>query len=148
MIARRISGALLGGALMLLAEIRFEHREVLGETWRGWIPLGFLALLLAVGGPAWLKWRSGGRKVLSALFAGAIVVGAAGFWFHSGGRPARAMQRIASAWSLKPGDDGGEKPGGAPPALAPLAFVGLGLLGVLACASDPMKVVGAKTPQE
>jgi len=33
---RRISAALLGGVALLLFELRFEHREVLGETWRSW----------------------------------------------------------------------------------------------------------------
>jgi len=36
---RRIAAALLGGVALLLCELRFEHREVLGETWRSWIPL-------------------------------------------------------------------------------------------------------------
>src|SRR5439155_487977 len=38
MIEKRIAGVLLSGAAFLLVEVRFEHREVLGETWRGWIP--------------------------------------------------------------------------------------------------------------
>jgi hypothetical protein len=134
--ARRIAGVLVLGAGFLLCEIRFEHREVLGETWRGWIPLGYAALLLAAGIPAWLAWRRGGRKLLTALFAVAVAVGLLGAWFHSDGRPARTLVRVAAAWALPPGKDGGIKPGSAPPLLAPLAFCGLGLLGLLACASD------------
>ena len=135
-VARRIAGTLVLGAGFLLCEIRFEHREVLGETWRGWIPLGYAALLLAIGVPAWFAWSKGGRKILGALFAVAIAVGLAGAWFHSDGRPARTFARVAAAWALPPGKDGGLKPGSAPPLLAPLAFCGLGLLGLLACASD------------
>jgi len=36
---RMFAAALLGGMALLLCELRFEHREVLGETWRSWIPL-------------------------------------------------------------------------------------------------------------
>jgi hypothetical protein len=133
---KRMAGALVLGAAFLLCEIRFEHREVLGETWRGWIPLSYAALLLAAGVPAWLTWNKGGRKALAALFALAVAVGLLGAWFHSDGRPARSLFRVASAWALPPGKDGGMKPGSAPPLLAPLAFCGLGLLGLLACASD------------
>jgi hypothetical protein len=134
MMEKRIAGALLGGAAFLLVEVRFEHREVLGETWRGWIPLTCAALLLVAGIPAWLAWAGRGRKLLAALFALTAAVGVLGAWFHSGGRPDRAVVRVMSAWALAPGQNGGEKPGSAPPALAPLAFSGLGLLGWLVCA--------------
>jgi hypothetical protein len=133
---RRIAGTLVLGAAFLLCEIRFEHREVLGETWRGWIPLSYAALLLAAGIPAWFAWSRGGRKVLAALFALALAVGLLGAWFHSEGSPGKSMIRVAAAWALPPGKDGGMKPGSAPPLLAPLAFCGLGLLGLLACSSD------------
>ncbi len=135
-LGRRISGMLVLGAALLLCEVRFEHREVLGETWHGWIPLACAALLVAAGIPAWLAWSSTSRRVLAALFAVAIAVGLVGVWFHSDGRPARTLVRVAAAWALPPGKDGGIKPGSAPPLLAPLAFCGLGLLGVLACISD------------
>ena len=134
--ARRIAGTLVLGAAFLLCEIRFEHREVLGETWRGWVPLGYAGLLLAAGIPAWFAWRSGGRKVLAALFGLAIAVGLLGAWFYSDGRPLRSLAQAAAAWALPPGKDGGVRPGSAPPLLAPLAFCGLGLLGLLACSSD------------
>src|SRR5207245_5568510 len=60
MIEKRIAGVLLSGAASLLVEVRFEHREVLGETWRGWIPLAWAALVIAAGVPAWLAWARGG----------------------------------------------------------------------------------------
>jgi hypothetical protein len=43
------------------------------------------------------------------------------------------MIQVLSAWALLPGQDGGVKIGSQPPALAPAAFCGLGLLGLLAC---------------
>jgi len=134
-LARRIAGVLILGAGFLLCEVRFEHREVLGETWRGWIPLACAALLLAAGIPAWLRWSGSGRRLLAGLFALAVAVGLLGAFFHSDGNPAASLRRVAAAWVLPPGKDGGMKPGAAPPLLAPLAFSGLGLLGLLACAS-------------
>jgi hypothetical protein len=134
MIEKRIAGVLISAAAFLLVEVRFEHREVLGETWRGWIPLAWAALVIATGVPAWLAWARGGRKLLTVLFGLTAAVGLLGAWFHSNGRPVRAVARVVSAWTLSPGQNGGEKPGTAPPVLAPLAFSGLGLLGFLVCA--------------
>ena len=128
-----VVAGVLGGAAMLLAEIRFEHREVLGETWHAWIPLAYAALLLVAGGAALFRFRRGGREVLRVLFAAAIVVGAAGIWFHSGGRPVRQAAKVLSSFALEPGKDGGIKIGTEPPPLAPAAFCGLGFIGLIAC---------------
>ena len=128
-----VVAGVLGGAAMLLAEIRFEHREVLGETWAAWIPLAYAALLLLAGGLALLRFRRGGREVLRALFAAGIAIGALGIWFHSGGHPARKTAQVLSAFALEPGKDGGIKIGSEPPPLAPAAFCGLGFIGLIAC---------------
>ena len=129
----QVVAALLGGAGLLLAEIRFEHRQVLGETRLAWIPLVYAGLLLLAGSLALWRWNAGGRRVLAALFALAIVVGALGLWFHSGGHPLSQLGRVAAAFLLEPGKDGGLKIGSQPPALAPGAFLGIGALGLLAC---------------
>jgi hypothetical protein len=132
----RVVAAVLAGSALLLAEVRFEHREVLGETWRAWLPLGYAAALLLGGSIALLRWRRGGRPVLAALFTLAFVVGALGVWFHSGGHPMTHLLRVLSAWAIPPGQDGGMKIGSAPPVLAPGAFWGLGLIGLIACLDD------------
>ena len=128
-----IVAAVLGGAAFLLAEIRFEHREVLGETWVAWLPLAYAALLVVAGGAALLRFRRGGREVLRVLFAVAVVVGVLGIWFHSGGHPFRGVLQVLSAFGLEPGKNGGIKIGGEPPPLAPAAFCGLGMIGLTAC---------------
>lgn len=136
---QRLAAALLGGAAFLLCELRFEHREVLGETWRSWVPLLYCALMLLAGGAALLRWNTWGRGALGALFALGIAVGLTGFWFHSDGHVFRAAQGLLSAWRIPLGHDGGIKQGSAPPALAPLAFCGLGTLGLLVCASKELR---------
>ncbi len=132
-LGEQVIAALLGGAALLLVELRFEHREVLGETWHAWIPLGYLAVLLVAGSAALARFHRGGRRVLVTLFALALVLGALGMWFHSDGHPVRALGQIADAWLAAPGSDAGVKVGSEPPVLAPGAFIGLGLLGLLSC---------------
>ncbi|HZX97086.1 MAG TPA: hypothetical protein VFE90_21400, partial [Myxococcales bacterium] len=112
---RRLAAALLGGAAFLLFELRFEHREVLGETWRSWIPLVHAALLLSIGGTALLRWHEGGRRVLAVLFGVGIAVGLLGFWFHTGGHPAAGLRDVLLAWRVPPGQDGGIRMGSQPP---------------------------------
>jgi len=123
---------LLGALSLLLAEIRFEHREALGEAWQSWIPLLYSGAMLAVGVAALTRWHRGGRQVLLVGFGVAFLIGILGLWFHSEGHPISGMLQVLAAWALRPGDNGGIK-AGAPPVLAPLAFVGLGSMGVLAC---------------
>jgi hypothetical protein len=136
---QRIAAFLVGGAAFLLFELRFEHREVLGETWRSWIPLGYCGLTLVAGGFALLRWHTWGRRALGALFALGIAVGVLGFWFHTGGHVLGGIRDLLGAWRIPLGQDGGIKMGSRPPALAPLAFCGLGALGLLVCAAPLAK---------
>ena len=73
-------------------------------------------------------WNRGGRQVLLDGFLLGILVGLTGFWLHTNGRLVRSVQHELSAWVRKIPDE--DKP----PALAPLAFAGFGILGGLACA--------------
>lgn len=132
-----IVAALLLGAALLLVEVRFEHREVLGESWVAWVPLVCAALLLVGGGIALPFWRRGGRRALAGLFGLAFLTGAMGLWFHSDGHPIREASKALSAWKLKPGDTGAAPVGSEPPPFAPAAFCGLGLLGLIACLTPP-----------
>ena len=124
--------SLLGALSLLLVEIRFEHREVLGEAWQSWIPLLYCGAMLALGAAALTRWHRGGRRVLQVGFAVAFLIGLLGLWFHSDGHPLSGVLQVLAAWTLRPGANGGIKLG-SPPVLAPLAFVGLGSMGVLAC---------------
>jgi hypothetical protein len=132
-LAEEVVAALLAGAAGLLVDLRFEHREALGETWRAWVPLVFSALLVTVGAVALARFRRGGRRVLMGLFATALVVGSAGLWFHSKGHPLQGLTQVAAAWAALPGSNAGVPHDGRPPALAPGAFIGIGALGLLAC---------------
>ena len=136
---QRIAAALLGGVLLLLFELRFEHRAVLGETWRSWIPLIYSAVTLLAGLVALLRWEAGGRRVLAVLFGAGVVLGLLGFWFHTHGHVVAGLRGVLGAWRVPLGQDGGIKMGSQPPALAPLAFCGLGTLGLLICSAPGAK---------
>ena len=140
---RRLAAALLGGVALLMAELRFEHREVLGETWRSWIPLVYSAATLLAGGIALLRWNGQARRALAVLFGLGIAVGLVGFWFHTDGHLFAGLRNVLLAWRVPLGQDGGIKMGSQPPALAPLAFCGLGTLGVLVCAAPRAKESGS-----
>jgi hypothetical protein len=123
---------LLGGLSLLLVEIRFEHRAALGESWQSWIPLFYSGGMVALGAGGLVRWHRGGRQVLQVGFALAFLVGLLGLWFHSDGHPLSGIMQVLAVWTLRPGASGGIK-AGAPPVLAPFAFIGLGSMGVLAC---------------
>jgi hypothetical protein len=125
-----ILGLTLAGFSVLLLEVRHEHRVVLGETWRAWIPLACAAAILLLGATALVRWTRALRRALAAAFCAAIAAGLLGMYFHGG---PKAVRRILRSWTLRPGEDGGTLPGADPPPLAPLAFCGLGAVGFLAC---------------
>ncbi|MDX6499061.1 MAG: hypothetical protein QOG23_2321 [Blastocatellia bacterium] len=125
--------ALLGGLASLLIDIRWEHRVELGRQWETWIPLVYIGLMLIAGGVGLYQWNSWGRRVLQVGFSLCLIVGALGTWFHSKGDPVGNFRHVLTAWVVPIGTNGGVKIGSNPPEMAPLAFVGLGVMGLLCC---------------
>ncbi len=125
---------LLGGILLLLVEIRFEHSTVMGEKWQAWIPCVYL-LILALLIPLSLAFlRRFGRVMLVILFSGLVFVGTLGFFLHGKGKPLQRVWHVIATDLEQPGhvkiSDDDEV---SPPILAPLALVGLGTIGILVC---------------
>jgi hypothetical protein len=112
---------------VILVQVRFDHRSVIGENAIAWVPIVYSIVIMIASVAGLLFWSRGGRQVLLVGFLLAILVGLTGFWFHTNGRLIRSVRHEFSAWVRKIPDE--DKP----PALAPLAFAGLGILGVLAC---------------
>jgi hypothetical protein len=125
--------ALLGGLASLMLDIRWEHRVELARQWETWIPLVYIGLMLIAGIVGLYQWNGWGRRVLLVGFSLCLIVGALGVWFHSKGDPVGNFRHVLSAWVVPPGTNGGVKVGSSPPEMAPLAFVGLGLFGLLCC---------------
>jgi hypothetical protein len=125
--------ALLGGLASLMIDIRWEHRVELARRWETWIPLVYIGLMLVAGIVGLYRWDSWGRRVLQVGFSLCLIVGALGTWFHSQKDPIGNFRRVVTAWTVPIGTNGGVKTGSTPPEMAPLAFIGLGLMGLLAC---------------
>lgn len=125
---------LLAGLALLFIEVRFEHQAVLGRRWQAWLPLGYCAFVFLMGPVSLALWNRGGRRLLLICFSVAPLIGTLGFWFHSKGDPWRSVCTVMKVVCMQPGRiplgvDG-------PPALAPLALVGLGLMGVVICSAN------------
>jgi hypothetical protein len=118
---------LLGGFGVVLIQVRYDHRSMLSDHAVAWIPIVYSSLMIVASAVGLFFWNRGGRQVLFAAFLLAIPVGLTGYWFHTNGRLVRSVQHELSAWVRKIPDE--DKP----PALAPLAFAGFGVLGALAC---------------
>lgn len=119
---------LTGGFGVILVQVRFDHRSVVAENAIAWIPIVYSILMIMASAVGLLFWSRGGRQALFVGFLLAILVGLAGFWFHTNGKLLRSVKHEISAWVRKIPDE--DKP----PALAPLAFIGFGFLGALSCA--------------
>jgi hypothetical protein len=65
---RGIIALLLLGLLLLMLEIRFEHREVLAERWETYIPLVYCAGMLMLGAVGLYAWDGWGRPLLLVGF--------------------------------------------------------------------------------
>lgn len=123
---------MFGGFALLLMEIRFEHRGVVLEDWRGWIPLacsGAMLLLISLG--TWL-WAKCGRKILLGCYALIFLLGVCGVIIHADGHFFERVNDLSSVWTQSIEDSANIK-AHYPPLLAPLAFTGLGLIGFLFC---------------
>jgi hypothetical protein len=124
-----------GGFFLLLCEIRFEHRAVLVDDWRPWIPIVFCGLMLMVIPIATLLWDRGGNKVLLGSYFLTACLGVLGLIFHSEGHLMQRLFEIFSVWS-SPLQAGATIKALHPPLLAPAAFIGLGSIGLLFSASE------------
>jgi len=113
----------------LVLDLRFEHVDVVRNNWKAWIPIFYSGAMVLLGAVALARWENWGRQALLFGFAAAFIVGALGFWFHNGGHLVSAVVEVLSAWTQPVHHPD------TPPPLAPLAFAGLGLFGMIACAS-------------
>jgi hypothetical protein len=118
----------MGGFMLILTQVRYDHRMILQKQPIAWAPIVFSILMILTCILGLCFWNRGGRSVLAVGFLIAIAVGLLGLWLHTDGHPLRKITHDLSAWVTKIQDED------EPPALAPLAFAGFGLLGWCACA--------------
>jgi hypothetical protein len=129
------SALMFGGFLMLMCEIRFEHRAVLIDDWRPWVPIVFCALMLLVIPTATVCWDRGGKTVLVGFYLLAATVGVLGMIQHAEGHMIQRLIELVAPWLSSPQAAAAIK-ANHPPVLAPAAFIGLGSIGALFCANQ------------
>jgi hypothetical protein len=126
---------LTAGFLMLMVEVRFEHREVVGEEWRGWIPIVYSGLMLIFVPLGTALFQRGGKKLLLALYGCGVVIGLIGVWLHADGHLLERVGEILAVWQHLVNKIDHNAPFH-PPVLAPLAFVGLASIGIVLTLED------------
>jgi hypothetical protein len=133
------SAAMCGGFFLLLCEIRFEHRAVLIDDWRPWIPIVFCGLMLMAIPAATLRWHRGGKIVLLGCYCLTACLGVVGLVFHSEGHLIQRLVEVFSVWwsTLQ---TGATIKALYPPLLAPAAFMGLGFIGLLLSVTEKPEV--------
>ena len=121
-----------GGFLLTLIEVRYLHREKLGEEWQAWIPVVYCALAGIVA--FWLAWSRKPNVPGAILFGLGLLVGTYGTRLHSEGKPQAFIDLFLPAAVVARADSGeeeeeanraGRKEEEAPPVLAPLGIAGL-----------------------
>jgi hypothetical protein len=121
---------LIGGFASLFLDIRYEHREVLHETWQAYIPL--VASFVAIVTTLLAFSRSQATlRVSAGLYVLIAIVGLFGVYFHTKFRP-YMFERYVVQIDESRGLDGKPKLKGLErPTFAPLAFSALGVVGLI-----------------
>jgi hypothetical protein len=125
--ARMMILILAGAFGGLMMDIRVEHVEVVHEQSVAWLPIIYAGIMAVACGISFVCWGRRARMVIMLLSLAAIAVGGLGFYFHNQGNITKIIKDQATAWI----DPQMKHPEG-PPQTAPLAFSGLGVIGVLA----------------
>lgn len=132
------AAAMFGGFSLLLCEIRFEHRAVLLEDWRPWVPIAICGLMLVViPVVSWLA-SIGARRTLMGCYVLTMCLGVFGLIVHSDGHLFERLNELVSVWTSSL-QAGAEIKAHHPPLLAPAAFTGLGLIGLLFCVNEKVR---------
>jgi hypothetical protein len=126
-LARLLIFILAGGFGGLMVDIRVEHVDVVREHSIAWLPIIYSGIMAIACMAAFVFWNKTARLIMIPLFLLAFVVGGLGFYFHNHGNFIEVARTSLHAWTdpnMNHSDD--------PPQVAPLAFAGLGLIGIVA----------------
>lgn len=120
-----------GGFALMLIDVRYMHRDILGDEWQSWIPLIVSAGGMIVTGLVLITPRA--RFIAVSVYLAGAISGVYGAYLHSEGDVGRFMDLFASRDFVVYADDGDERRGEKehesknmePPLLAPLGLAGL-----------------------
>ena len=124
----------------LTFDLRYEHNHILRRHVIGWTPIVYSALMVLAGAFALSRWDQGGRRILFWGFSLGLIVGLLGYWQHNEGHLFSNIGVWLSVWAGQHPD-----PNGQPPIVSPLAFAGLGVVGMVTCA-DRHRPSSGRTP--
>ena len=119
---------LAGAFLNLMLDLRVEHVDVVHEDSIAWLPIiysAFMTLACVVACAFWNRKLT--HRIMIALFVVAFAIGGTGFYLHNHGKLTKVLATSLNAWI-----DPNMNHLASPPQLAPLAFAGLGTIGLLA----------------
>jgi len=124
---------LLGAYATLIVDIRAEHVDVVRLHWMGWIPLAYCAVMILLLVIALKFWNATTRAILFGAFSLGLIVSIWGLWIHNHideHNFATTIRELINAWYVRDA----HYADGLPPHLAPIAFAGLALIGMLSTA--------------
>ena len=128
---RLIAFLVAGGFLFLLIETRIEHDEVLKKHLPAYVPMLFSAVGFVLALVTGFSWKERWIRVLHVYLFIVLLVGLGGIYFHNAERvfgeedhETAAVQRIGAEHEENEEESH-------TPLLAPLAFTGLGVVGLL-----------------
>jgi hypothetical protein len=137
-VLRLLSHSLLvGGYAFLMLDIRYEHREAVGDEPTAWIPIVFSAVMIVLIPLAIALWRKVGKRLAAVGYGASVIVGLLGSFFHAHGHFLRHLQATMAVWQtystkIVPHSQFA-------PFFAPLAFIGLGSIGLLFIFADDLR---------
>ena len=127
-LARLLMFGLSGAFFGLMCDVRVEHVEVVHHRSITWAPILFAAVMTVACFVATVWWNRPTRRVMVPLFVLTMLIGIVGFYLHNDGHLLGVVKTVIMAWT-----DPHMQHEDAPPHLAPMAFAGLGALGLLTC---------------
>lgn len=129
---RLIAFLVAGGFLFLFVETLIEHNEVMSENFIAYAPILFSAFGLVLALLAAIKWQQKWIRILHVYMFLALFTGLGGLFFHNKERVLTKETLKVEALEDEEYETAGEKKDEhAPPILAPMAFAGLGAVGLL-----------------
>jgi hypothetical protein len=125
-LARVLILILAGAFVGLMVDIRVEHVDAVRDRPIAWLPIIYSAFMTLACFVAFVFWSKTARLIVFPLFLLAFIVGGMGFYFHNHGDFKEVIKTSVSAWT-----DPNMNHSDGPPQTAPLAFAGLGTIGIL-----------------
>lgn len=130
-INRLIACIVAGGFIFLFIETRIEHQEVMNDKLTAWIPMIVSAVGVLLASLTAFQWKPKLIRILHIYLILTMLVGLGGMFFHNEDRFEGKHQEETELRNEESHEHNAQKHEDYPPILAPFAFVGLGVVGLL-----------------